>query len=222
MGLLDTIGDVLTWDPLGGSPATDAGAKLADIGGKDTKVHVSDVLARNGWGSKTSNLNGRARAVVYRESGGNPKAHNPSGATGWFQMMTPLHCGHYGIPKETSACVKWLEDPDNNAHAAHLLFLANGWAPWAASGGVPLPTNWDPVVTTEKRDLLDTAGDAANVGVDAINVLGDVAGALLNPSTYLRLGKGLLGGTLIILGVGGIVFIVGQKVSGGNLAKAIK
>jgi hypothetical protein len=75
--------------------------------------------------------------------------------------------------------------------------------------------------------------DAAHSGLaglsGAANTISDVAGAvsaivnaLFDPSTYFRIGKGLLGGIFVVLGVGGIVFVVSSKVQGSSAVKGVK
>lgn len=194
----------------------------ADVLKADKHEQLSTILSGAGWGSINSDLNKRARAVVKRESNGDAAAHNPSGATGLFQMMTPLHCGSYGIPSGSN-CQAWLEDPSNNARAAKALYDANGWTPWASSGGIPLPTDWDTTVTTkESSGLLGAAGDAASSIVpdpikDAANSAADIVKALFDPNTYLRLGKGALGAGLLGVGLLTIVMIATRNP---NAAKA--
>jgi len=66
-----------------------------------------------------------ALSIVRCESGGDPTAYNPSGATGLFQMMMPLWTGlmHGGDPY----------DPYVNTQAAYELWLQSGgsWYHWA-------------------------------------------------------------------------------------------
>lgn len=218
------------------SSVQDATAAVLDplgiVGGANDRLNpdehamLSAVLARNGWGAASSERNQRARAVVRRESGGNAKAHNASGATGLFQMMTPLHCGHYGIPAG-SDCRTWLEDPDNNARAAFALFTTAGWQPWISSGPIPPPrTTWDKKVTTDKDTLV---GGATEVAADAVSPFAsvgaaavDLIGTLLSPDTWFRVGKTWLGFVLVVTGTGALVFIVANKASGGAVGKSAK
>lgn len=208
--------------------------KANDLLVKDTAaVHISDVLARNGWGAKNTDLNGRARAVIKRESGGDPKAYNKSGATGWFQMMTPLHCGSYGIPAQMPNCRTWLEDPDNNSASAHALFNVAGWSPWKTSGpSPPAPTTWDPVVqgSSSKGTLTDTVANAAGDVASAVtspatsvfSAVTDLIGTLLSPDTWFRIGKTWLGFVLINIGVVAFVYIVANNASGGQVQRTAK
>lgn len=198
-----------------------------DLLNPDQSAKLSAILARNGWGPSNSDSNRRARAVVQRESNGDPKAKNPSGATGLFQMMTPLHCGHYGIPKPTSECVTWLEDPDNNAKAARALFRVAGWQPWVTSGpNPPPPTDWDPVITTDKDTLVGGVGEVAGAVASPFTSVAaaavDLIGTLLSADTWFRIGKTGLGLGLVVIGTGSLVFIVANRASGGQVARAAK
>lgn len=199
----------------------------SDLLNPDEKAKLSAVLSRNGWGSPNGALNRMARTVVQRESNGDPNAENPSGATGLFQMMTPLHCGSYGIPRATGDCKEWLKDPDNNAKAAHALFRANGWEPWKSSGPIPPPpTNWDTTVTTDKDTIVGGAGEVAADVASPFVAVGkaatDLIGTLLSADTWFRIGKGWLGFVLLTTGTGALVFIVANKASGGTASKVAK
>lgn len=206
---LDDLGQVLQGI---GDPFNIQGKTKIDILKKDQHVQLSRILEDSGWGPAASDSNRRARAVVKRESGGNPTATNPSGATGLFQMMTPLHCGSYGIPKD--GCQDWLKNPYNNARAAKSLYDANGWTPWKSSGFIPpLPTAWDTHVTLkESSSPIGVATDAASDVIpdplkDLTSGTVSLVKAFFDPSTYFRLGKGALGGTLIVFGVAGLIII---------------
>ncbi len=208
------------------APGAAAAGKVNDALNPDQKAKLSAVLARTGWGAADSELNQRARTIVKRESNGNPKARNPSGATGLFQMMTPLHCGNYGTPKPTAECIRWLEDPDNNARAAKALHSTAGWQPWAASGGAPAPTTWDPDITTDKDSILGGIGEVASAAVSPFSSVAgaaaDIIGSLLSPDTWFRIGKTWLGAVFVITGTGALVFIVANQASGGRVASAAK
>lgn len=84
-------------------------------------------------------------AVALAESGGNPGATNPSGATGLWQIEWPLHKGVAGTTTQSQ-----LLDPNTNAEAAVSLLgggagFCSGWkydpvgALVCGSGGAPLP-----------------------------------------------------------------------------------
>ena len=65
-----------------------------------------------------------ALRIIACESGGNPGAHNPSGASGLFQVM-PFWADHLGIPRDA------LFDPSVNAEVAHYVWSVQGWDAWS-------------------------------------------------------------------------------------------
>ena len=70
----------------------------------------------------------RAQAIAWRESRYQPWARNPSGASGLFQIMLPLHARRFtaaGYAPE-----QW-SDPAVNVTVAYQLFQEQGWQPWA-------------------------------------------------------------------------------------------
>lgn len=201
--------------------------KADDVLNPDQKAKLSAILARNGWGQPNSDTNKRARAVVQRESHGDANVVNKIGATGLFQILTPLHCGAYGIPKPTTDCVQWLKDPDNNAKAARALFRSAGWQPWISSGPIPPPpTDWDPEITTDKDTLVTGASEVASAVASPFTSVAsaavDLIGTLLSADTWFRIGKGWLGFVLVVTGTGSLVFIVANRASGGQVARAAK
>ena len=65
-------------------------------------------------------------------------------------------------------------------------------------------------------------GSAAGAVKDTVNAVPKLIGALFDPSTYLRIGKGALGGVFIIAGTGALVFIVANKITDGGATKAVE
>lgn len=225
------IGDIVetVLDPFGLIKPGEVVGELSDSVVKDDRAMISQILAASGWGAPNSDLNKRARAVIRRESNGNPKAYNRSGATGFFQMMTPLHCGNYGIPgsntgrpggEQSAGCRKWLENPYNNSKAAKALYDAAGWKPWAASGGAPRPTNWDMSIRTDKNTLSTAAGDVVDAVTSPLSGIVEMVSVLFQADTWARVGKGTLGGVLLIMGTGAMVFVIANKASKTPAVKA--
>lgn len=70
-----------------------------------------------------------AECIVRRESGGNPNARNPSGASGLFQIMLPLHGGLFAAHGYDWQRGDWT-NPFANAQVARDLYNGSGWAPW--------------------------------------------------------------------------------------------
>jgi len=60
--------------------------------------------------------------VMHRESGCDPHAHNPSGATGLMQLL--------GWRCPPGGCF----DPWSNLHEAFVLWQQSGWCPWVLRG----------------------------------------------------------------------------------------
>lgn len=66
--------------------------------------------------------------TAIRESHCQPGARNPSGASGVFQLMLPLHAGLFSEVCLAGALV-W-DDPGCNIAAARLLYDGSGRRPW--------------------------------------------------------------------------------------------
>lgn len=66
--------------------------------------------------------------VAIRESHCQPDARNPSGASGVFQLMLPMHAGLFWAVCYAGPYVWW--DAGCNIQAARLLYDGSGRAPW--------------------------------------------------------------------------------------------
>ena len=66
--------------------------------------------------------------IMWRESNHTPSARNPSGASGCWQMMLPLHAGLFRSVGCSPA--DWANALCNN-RAAYALFRQAGRSPWA-------------------------------------------------------------------------------------------
>ena len=85
-------------------------------------VQASPVAASAPAGSITA-------CIISRESGGNPRAVNPSsGAGGIFQFLpsTWAGLGFSGLPEDASAATQWA--------AFDKLVALQGYSPWLADG----------------------------------------------------------------------------------------
>lgn len=212
---------------------------------------MSGVLAATGWGPAASPMNAMARTVVKRESKGEADAYNaipcgngaacPGGqpysgnAVGWFQLCDRCHAGKGGSPKGKAEFRAWASNPLNNSALAHTIFLQAGWQPWSSSGGAPSPTSWDPDVS---GDVVQAVfGDTDPTGVEgavssvagAVGGIGDIVAAgvalieaIFDPNTYLRLGEGILGFTLVSVGVVALVVVVATRASKTPTGGAVK
>lgn len=66
----------------------------------------------------------RALCLMNYESGGNPDAYNPSGASGLMQVM-PFWAASWGLPSSA------LFDPDTNLQLAAYIRDSQGWTAWS-------------------------------------------------------------------------------------------
>jgi hypothetical protein len=134
-------------------------------------------------------------------------------------------------------------DPAYTVDAAHQVWSKQGWKAWTAykTGAYLAFMGQDAELNADDKSLLDRlkplalgplgAAGAAALGADVpnpidavtggVSVIGDVIGALTEPSTWLRIGKGYLGSILIIAGVGGMVFVVANRVGSTPAVKAV-
>lgn len=214
---------------------------LDDLLKKDKKqsVKMSQVLKETGWGAPTSALNKEARATIMAESGGSADVYNGICCYGWFQINIDAHLGKHGSPKERDAWIKWIKNPYNNSRVAKEIwkdagntFCAGNGNPWEANCNgrfkqyMPNPPDPD-VRVTDKGTLIGDAVDSATGAVSdaagaVLGPLDEIASALLSASTWFRVGKGALGGVLVVLGTGAIVFVVANKAGANPVAKAVK
>lgn len=209
-------------DFIPGAPAIHdvvAGAgKLSDLGGKDTHTTLSALMQQGGFTGEDARI---AVAVALAESGGRANAtnHNTDGTqdTGLMQINDV----HHGSETVTAFRNRML-DPVENVKEGKSVFASSGWNAWTTykNGTYRKFMGRDASITLKKNTVFDTAGSVASAVTQPISVIGDLAGALLNPSTYLRVGKGVLGGVLVILGTAGIVFVIGKSANGTPIVKA--
>lgn len=69
----------------------------------------------------------RALRVMACESGGNPNAYNPSGASGLMQVLASWADNFGYTPQQ-------LFDPAINLHVASILYYDGGWGHWVCKG----------------------------------------------------------------------------------------
>jgi hypothetical protein len=184
--------------------------------------HLSALIRENtGWRGTAQHT---AQGVTWAESRGDPKARNYC-CTGLMQIHY-VHCGTKGLSKDRETCRKELEDPGRNLRVAFALWNETGgrtaaehWQPWEGytNGSWRKHTSFDPLINLEDNTVGGAVGDAAEAVIKPFDAL---ITFLTSPDSWFRIGKGLLGGLLVILGVGAIVFIVAQKVQGSAIGKA--
>lgn len=211
------VPDVL--DPLFGPLASNTRDKINDVLAKDSHSTLSALMEEVGV---TGNENKIMVAVALSESGGQAGAthRNSDGTqdTGLW-MINDVHHGAEPIGTFRTR----MKNARENAKEAASVLHSQGLTAWTDYRNEKYKKflGKDATVTTDKDTV---TGSLSGVG-SVLKTTERVAGALLNPSTYLRLGKGLLGGSLVILGIGGLVFVVGSKVNASpvaTIAKAVK
>ena len=234
MGILDgptdLIGDVAdqVWEgvknPFPTKDPKNPVDKVADAVVKDEKIRASELIRRHtGWRGNNARI---AKGVMGGESGFRVDASNYC-CHGLMQINVLVHAGKFGIPADRGAAIKWLYDPVNNVKAAYALWLSVGgsWQPWEAytNGSWKLHTYSDPMILVGKNSAYGVAGDAVSSVADAaLGPVDEFVGALMSPSTWFRIGKGVGGIVLIGLGTGAIVFVVASKAGANPAVKAIK
>lgn len=199
---------------------------------------LSELAASTGcWSGSVTDKNSTvaiAVAIAMAESRGRLDAQhkNSNGTTDYGPWQVNSVHG-FDAKKLTS-------DASYTANAACAVYKKQGWGAWTTynNGAYKLYLGKDYDLTKDGGVLSDALhfatgalGGAVGLGVDAaipgasavtsgnplnaitgpINTVSHVAGALLNPSTYLRLGKGVLGGVFIIAGAGAITYVVANK-----------
>lgn len=205
--------------------------KINDDLAQDSKAHLTAILQRNGW---PANLAPTAAAVSMAESGGdenvvNPTACSPDGdhAVGLMQVCT-VNVGIAGFSSDKDTFKKQMQNYDNNAKAGYAIYQSQGWGAWSTytSGAYKKHMGQDPLLTTGKNSatgaVTGAVSDTVDAATSAAKSVAKIVAALFDPSTYFRLGKGILGGILLILGTAALVFMIANKVSGGKVATATK
>ena len=193
---------------------TETGDKLV----KDEKVRASTLIRDGGWRGSDVRI---GTAVMGAESGYDPTIYNGICCVGLMQVNL-IHAGDYGIPADRDAAMKWLKNPRNNVEAAHRIWRDQGWEAWEAftNQNYKRFMGQDPMITVNKNTVGEGVTGAAGAAIDAaLGPVDELAGAILNPSTWLRVGKGALGGSLLVLGTGALVFIVANKAAKSNVAR---
>jgi hypothetical protein len=218
----------LTLPPLPGLPGLPnfGTGPVDDLLGKDQKVKLSDLLAKHDWGSPNSEMNRRARGVIQCESKGDTDAYNdaPCGkgenAVGLMQVCT-IHRGTRGIPKDKDKAVEYLKNADNNVRVGREIWKSQGWGAWACP---VVETDWNPEITVKKGTLTGTVSDKVDAVVDPLvkpfETVAEFFGLLAQSSTWLRVGKVLLGAALLGVGVLALVLVAIREV-GAPVAKTV-
>jgi hypothetical protein len=208
--------------------------ELADVAKPDKHEKLSKLIEDNsGWRGQDAII---TRAVIMAESGGNAKANNSKRypqyhCVGLLQICWHAWGGKFGAPKDKEAFTKYFENPERNIRYAYSHIWKGNWhksaSQWEAysAGGYRryMPNPPDPDVFISKETFADDIGGVAGSIADAaLGPLDEIASALLSADTWARLGKGALGGVLIILGTGAMVFVIANKAARSPAGKVVK
>jgi len=173
------------------------------------KVKVSALVGKyDDWDANI------AAAIIFAESRGKTNATHKNSNGSIDRGLMQINSIHSQYDAQ-----RLLEDPEYNVSAGHDIWKAAGgsFSPWTTykTGAYKMFLHHDAEVSvapgahdTTVSDVLPSIPNPLS-GIEAI---GAVIGALANPSTYLRLGKGALGAVLIVVGVGGAAFIIANRV----------
>jgi hypothetical protein len=136
-------------------------------------------------------------AIAEAESGGNPDARNPSGATGLWQILGAVNAS------DSSR----LTDPQINAHEALLKYKSQGLGAWTTytsgaykkylKGNVPPVTTPGGLLPTNPGGLFSWPGDI----VGFFTTAGQVVDWLVQPSHWVRIICGVIGTGSLLGGV---------------------
>lgn len=187
----------------------------------DGHMRASQLIRKyTGWRGHDAII---ARAVMGAESGYDRNAANAC-CVGLLQVNCDAHNGNFGTPKGVEACRKEMTKVAPNLHAAYGIFKAQGWDAWEGytNGSYKKFMGKDPLITTNKNTLGEAASDVADVVTSPFKALAELVQILFSADTWFRVGKGFLGGILIVLGVGSLVFILANKVQGSTVGRAVK
>lgn len=113
-------------------------------------------------------------AIRGAESGNNPNAHNASGASGWYQIMMPLHAALVAQEAQRLGRPNDVYDPEVNTAVAADLYHESGLSPWAASrpkwGASGDGLGWDRPLLAGGRPVAVAAGVSGRGAGHTVNV----------------------------------------------------
>lgn len=184
------------------TPVHRTSTKLSDLIGKYTDWNVTLMTA-----------------ISLAESGGDPTAthKNSDGSIDYGLMQVNSVHGYDPNCLLQAEC---------NIDKAHDVWLSQGYSAWTTykTGAYKLFNGKDSNVSTGVQSkagaAVDAGKDAAGAVTGGINSVGDFIHWVTDASTWARVGKGVLGTTLIIVGVGGITLIIANKASNSPTVKS--
>jgi hypothetical protein len=190
---------------------------LNDSISKDERITATALLSKGGFPRSALR---EGAAVMGAESGYKTDIDNGICCIGLMQINYKAWRGKLGIPADEGKAKDYLKDPVNNVTVAHEIWKDAGGTftrDWEArqNGAYRRYLGQNPLITVTKNTLIGDVGDAVGGAVDKVTdplgAIGDTISFLSSPDSWFRIGKGVLGGWLIVLGVGGIVFVVAKK-----------
>lgn len=203
-----------------------------DLAKADKHTKLSDLISQNsGWRGTDAVI---TRAVIMAESSGDHTVVNNLTCVGFLQVCFASWAGKFGAPSNKDEFIKYFQDPANNISYSYRHIWRGSWpksaSQWEAySTGryrqfMPNPPDPD-IVSKQSAGLGDVTGAVtgavSGVADKVLGPLDEIASALLSADTWARLGKGALGGTLVILGTGAMVFIIANKAAKSPAGKTI-
>lgn len=163
---------------------------------------------------------------------------------GLTQTILTLHTSGYGY----EAIVQGLRDSDPSATAtaignskwgtnaqlaqsaiASSIKKGSGSSLLSTVGNIALEANpvTGPAVIADKAlgdpvgTVVNGAGAVVNSTGDALKIIGQFFSDLVDPSFWLRVGKGALGTTMVVIGTGTIVYIMANQVKATETGRAL-
>jgi len=145
-----------------------------------------------------------------------PCGSNGARAVGLMQVCT-VHCGNFGLPTDRAACEKALKDADTNAKVSKQIKDAQGWTAWETfkNGSWSKYKGRNGMVSNyyKNRGIKEVAdATVPDIVSEPVQILSGFVKGITDADTWFRLGKGTLGGVLIVLGTGALVFVVANKI----------
>jgi hypothetical protein len=137
----------------------------------------------------------KAAAIAMAESGGDPTAHNPSGATGLWQIM-PSNWGGRTMAE--------MENPLTNARVALSVYESQGWGAWTTyRTGAYLPFLAEAKASNAGKSVGDvqSINSAGQSSLGASQQVGDWLRSLGITLNWKEIGLLFLGGVALIMGM---------------------
>jgi hypothetical protein len=174
-------------------------------------------------------------AKARQESGFDTDADSGS-SVGLWQVNVNAHHGNFTLPDNVDEARAQMKSPVRNWYVTKLIFGAQGWRAWAASGGEPRPTSAD-IAAADAPDLsiagqggADEPGVQEGIGpVNPLNALSnpleairDLVKWVSDPNTWKRLALASAGIAAVIVGASIIAKPITEPAAKGLAGAAMK